>query len=315
MPPSTGKLVATKVKPTNLLADDIIIAVMGPTGAGKSRFIDIATQQAHTANVGHSLESCTSEVRAVRFQRTDGNGTRSYVIVDTPGFDDTNKPDTVILALIANWLKTTYKQAVHLAGIIYLHRISDNRMAGSPLKNLRMFAKLCGDDPLRNVILATTMWDRVDKSKGEERQRELEGKYWKDMRDHGSQTRRFGGSFDSAWNIIDAIPKKTIGILLLQEELVDLKRQLSETQAGIALYNQLQKLLAEHKETLRKLREEAVGNNDEQLTKALNAEYDTVQRKLQGTFEQVAGLKLSWIRRIALLFGRRSQITSNTRVG
>jgi hypothetical protein len=148
MSPPTGKLVATKVKPTNLLADDIIIAcvyfefsmqgtadegglfsVMGPTGAGKSRvcrlvkrsffflnhtylsvrqFIDIATQQAQSANVGHSLESCTSEVRAVRYQRTDGNGKRSYVIVDTPGFDDTNKPDTEILALIADWLKTTY---------------------------------------------------------------------------------------------------------------------------------------------------------------------------------------------------------------
>jgi hypothetical protein len=170
-----------------------------------------------------------------------------------------------------------------------------------------MFSKLCGDDPLRNVILATTMWDRVQKIKGEERQKELEGKYWKEMRDHGSQTRRFDGTPVSAWNIIDAIPKKTIGILLLQEELVDLKRQLSETQAGIALYDQLQKLLAEHKETLRKLREEAVGNNDEQLTQALNAEYDMVQRKLQGTFEQITGLKLSWTRRLTLLFSRKSQ--------
>jgi predicted GTPase len=118
-------------------------SVMGPTGAGKSRvcrlvkrshffsesqlsvrqFIDIATQQAQSANVGHSLESCTSEVRAVRYQRTDGNGKRSYVIVDTPGFDDTNKPDTEILALIADWLKTTYVFGI-LSRLRYLITIS-----------------------------------------------------------------------------------------------------------------------------------------------------------------------------------------------
>ena len=180
-----------------------------------------------------------------------------------------------------------------------------------------MFAKLCGDDPLRNIVLATTMWDRVQDSKGEARQAELERKYWKEMLDHGSQTRRFNtrldgdGGFNSAWKIIDAIPNKAIDILLLQDELLNLKRQLSETQAGMALYDQLQKLLAEHKDTLRKLREEAKGNDDEQLMQALNAEYDMVQRKLQGTFEQVAKLKLPWFRRYTInlpWLNKRSQI-------
>ena len=74
------------------------------------QFINTATQQNKTAKVGHKLESCTSDVRAVRYFRSDkssGDVTR-YVLVDTPGFDDTNKPDTEILSLIAKWLKTTY---------------------------------------------------------------------------------------------------------------------------------------------------------------------------------------------------------------
>ena len=32
-------------------------------------------------------------------------------------------------------------------------------MAGTLLKNLRMFEELCGKDALKNVILTTTMWD------------------------------------------------------------------------------------------------------------------------------------------------------------
>ena len=49
--------------------------------------------------------------------------------------------------------------------LLYFHRISDNRMAGTLLKNLRMFEELCGKDALKNVIL-TTMWDEVDEETG-----------------------------------------------------------------------------------------------------------------------------------------------------
>jgi hypothetical protein len=70
------------------------------------QFIAVATEQGR-ATVGHKLESYTSEVRAVRYVRPgDPSGAR-FVIVDTPGFDDTNKSDTEILTLIAQWLQTT----------------------------------------------------------------------------------------------------------------------------------------------------------------------------------------------------------------
>jgi predicted GTPase len=65
--------------------------------------------------VGHKLESCTSDVTAVRcIHPKNAHGGR-FVLVDTPGFNDTNKPDTEILALIAEWLKTTSVQFVVLA--------------------------------------------------------------------------------------------------------------------------------------------------------------------------------------------------------
>jgi GTPase Era involved in 16S rRNA processing len=48
--------------------------------------------------VGGTLESCTSEVEVANEFTLDG---RQVVLIDTPGFDDTDKSDTDILMLIA----------------------------------------------------------------------------------------------------------------------------------------------------------------------------------------------------------------------
>src|SRR5205809_696574 len=93
-------------------------------------------------------------------------------LVDTPGFNDTNKSDTDTLNEIAVWLAMTYRADVRLTGIVYLHRISDNRMTGSAVHNLNMFKKLCGDDCLPNVTLATTMWSANQQERAEQEQRE-----------------------------------------------------------------------------------------------------------------------------------------------
>jgi len=94
------------------------------------------------------LESYTTEVRAVRLSKHPVYGDR-LVLVDTPGFDDTNKSDLEILQMISNWLQNVYEKRIKLAGIIYLHRITDNRMAGTPHRNLRMFGQLCGDQAVK----------------------------------------------------------------------------------------------------------------------------------------------------------------------
>jgi hypothetical protein len=71
-----------------------------------SKFIEIATGL-DTGGVGHTLESCTSEIKIVKLsvpELTDGD----VIFVDTPGFDDTHKSDADILKMVADWLKTTY---------------------------------------------------------------------------------------------------------------------------------------------------------------------------------------------------------------
>jgi hypothetical protein len=179
-------------------------------------------------------------------------------------------------------------------------------MAGTPLKNLHMFANLCGDDASKNVILATTMWELVSGDEGDRRQKQLEGKYWKGMLENGSTVARLQpNTFDSAWNIVNVIVGKNSQEsrpLLIQEEMVDLRRLLSETQAGITLYSTLQRLLAEQQETIRQLRDEARTQNNPQLVEDLNIQYEAIRENIRKTFDQVQEMKVSFGRRLLSFF-------------
>ncbi|KAL4078012.1 P-loop containing nucleoside triphosphate hydrolase protein [Scleroderma citrinum] len=205
---------------------------MGPIGTGKSAFIDCAVGRPDTG-AGHDLVSCTKEIRAVRYPHPDGE--RNIVLVDMPGFDDTFVSDTQVLRNIAEWLKTTYKRKVLLSGLLYFHRISDNRMAGTPLRNLNMFKELCGRDNFKNVVLVTTMWDEVLEDVGLQREKELQSEFWKTMIRLGSTTRRFHLTEESAWEIINTIsaslPEERRP-LLIQQEMVDEHKPLHKTSAG-----------------------------------------------------------------------------------
>ena len=188
-----------------------------------------------------------------------------------------------------------------------MHRISDNRMAGTPLKNFRVFANLCGDGATKKVILATTMWDLVDENEGERRMTQLQERYWKGMLVGGSEVARFKGSYESAWEIVDIIVNKDEGPssrppLLIQEEMVELDRQLGETQAGITLYNTLQKLLAEQQEKIRQLKDEAKTQDNPQLVKELNAQHEAIRKSINDTFEQAQRMKIPRLRRFLATF-------------
>lgn len=99
-------------------------------------------------------------------------------LIDTPGFDDTNRGDADVLKDIATWLSATYKEKTLLSGVLYLHRIIDPRMAGSAKRNLLMFMQLCGPRCFENIVLTTTMWSQVPADIGEARERELVETFW-----------------------------------------------------------------------------------------------------------------------------------------
>ena len=96
----------------------------------------------------------------------------------------------------------SYKKKKLLSGILYLHRITDNRMASSSLRNLRLFRRLCGREALDKVYLTTTMWDEIELRVGEKRLEELIMEYWKTMISQGAQVARCRIDDDSPKNLV-----------------------------------------------------------------------------------------------------------------
>jgi len=285
--------------------DDWIIAVMGPTGSGKSTFIATATGRSDKdGGVGHELESKTDQVRAMRCAHPNYPG-RNVVFVDTPGFDDSHKSDAEILKMIAEWLKKEYKKGKTLKGIIYLHRISDNRMGGSPLRNLRMFGQLCGTKAVPNVVLGTTMWSKVKLDVGEQREQELTTKYWAAMMDQGASMQRFLGTHGSAWQIVDGFTDLKGHSLLVQQEMVDVGKRLSETKAGLVLYEELQRLMAKQHDLMTKLQEQARAQNNPAIAQELEREYQETERRWKATLDSAREWKIPFSRKLAALFNWR----------
>ncbi|KZM21060.1 uncharacterized protein EKO05_0011164 [Ascochyta rabiei] len=280
----------TRVLP---IAGDIVIAVMGVTGVGKSTFVNHFSNE--SAIVGHGLEACTANVEI--YPSTLPDGTKLF-LVDTPGFDDTYKSDTVILREIASWLSTAHEEKIKLAGIVYLHRILDVRVGGAAMQNLRMFKALCGNDSLEAVVLATTRWHNVTLDEGIEREQQLcdSPNMWKQMIDHGSKVMRQDRDEASAREILEYLIKRKKPVTLdIQVELVDNKKNLNETGAGQELHAELEKQKKHYEKQLATLRKEmgdAMVKMDKDMKKEFQVEKDEIKRRLREAREHDRQLQI-----------------------
>lgn len=152
---------------------------------------------------------------------------QTVYLIDTPGFDDTNRSDTEVLKESARWLVASYKGKILLNGIIYLHRITDIRMQGSARKNLLIFRQLCGENALKRVVLVTTMWDKVPEDEASKRERELidTPEFWGWMLGKGSSCQRHYNTEDSARIIVSDLASHAVPVTTaLQEQMVDEKK-------------------------------------------------------------------------------------------
>ncbi|KAF7980092.1 hypothetical protein HWV62_39902 [Athelia sp. TMB] len=300
--------------PPELSRQDRIVVLMGPTGAGKStvgsffwpslsrvdnsQFIDYATKQ-NGSSVGHTLSSETSKINIVRCMHPNDN--RPVIFVDTPGFDDTNRSDVEILSQIASWFAGVYKKKIPLAAIVYLHRISDNRMASSPLKNLKMFASMCGQKVMPNVVICTTMWTQVDEATGSRREEQLKRDFWAGMIDEGCKVARFKDSSQSVWEIVGKLATQE-SFTEISRELVDEKKTLNETAAGLKLNAELKKLFADQKKAIREMQEQVERYGDSVAVESLQKRKEDIEGQLTSVKEQIQKLRIPWRKRIANWF-------------
>ncbi|KAF9525181.1 hypothetical protein CPB83DRAFT_885718 [Crepidotus variabilis] len=282
--------------------EEVIIAIMGSIGSGKSQIIDLlaGTNGAGAGLTNHGNDQV--EIARLKLKRRDNGHDVDVVLLDTPGFDDTGGSDMETLDKVSNWLVSKYPKGTCLAGILYLHRITDNRMTAKPHQNLRLFGKLCGGNAEveKKLIFVTTMWDKLrDQSLGVSREKNLK-EVLTPLLNFTPQLRKSHNTKENAHQLVLEVVERPRGIpVLLAEELVNQDRSLKESQAAHALYTQYQELLEQHRASIAASLECAAESPPDPSALAdLEAERLRIEREVEKTFLEAKKLKLGFFQRL-----------------
>lgn len=206
--------------------------------------------------------------------------------MDTPGFDDSFRSDADILRQLSEYLAAAWSRKMQLTGLLYLHRIMDVRFGGAAGRNLRMFRKLCGDDNLASVVLATTFWKQPVTQSEEQREEQLKTNFWAPLISKGSRVVRQDREKQSGTEIIESIINRQTRVTLsIQHELVDQGKTVADTFAGNEVLQEMQALKKKHEHEITQLRadiKEAIEERDEywlaELKKAKKVEEAAIVR-------------------------------------
>ena len=182
-----------------------------------------------------------------------------------------------------------------------MHRITDARVDGPIQRNLRMLGELYGDTSAKNIVLVTTMWDKARSEEASKREDGLKTRYWNALLYHRASVARFHNDQDSAWKIIDQVAGRDRAAVLLQEEMVTLGSNLNRTNAGKALYRDLQGLLEKQNKTMHLLAEKAEGA---QNLEDVDAEMNRLREEIDTLLKEIEGMQVPFGRRLALFFGK-----------
>lgn len=133
-----------------------------------------------------------------------------------------------------------------LGGVIYLHDISIDRLTNSARRNLMLFNKLCGEDALPNVVLGLTKTERIERIDMMRREANLKVQHWNKMIEKGVRIFHISSqhSSDQAWELLKSILTDYSNniVLNIQREIVEKKKLVPQTEAGIELRYSLQQI-------------------------------------------------------------------------
>lgn len=268
---------------------------MGVTGAGKSTFISLCTDE--EVPIGHTLHSSTVSPSVYSLRRKGQN----VRLIDTPGFDDGKRPDIEVLTDLAYHLASAYKTTpkILLSGVIYLHPIHEPRLAGTARKNLAMFKLLCGDDSLHSVVLATTMWQKGIEAEATKRVEQLKStpEFWGRMIENGSEVFKHDNTSESALRIVDhIIDKRQHVVLAIQKQMVDDELTIDQTGAGQL---KREEIIKEKEKAARRLQENqeeleaSLRKKEEQNVQQLQEEQQKYESEIKQKDEDIRALQLS----------------------
>ncbi|KZM21030.1 uncharacterized protein EKO05_0011163 [Ascochyta rabiei] len=258
------------------------VLIVGLTGSGKSTFISLLADE--TVQIGHDLSSCT--VRAQGYAATVGAS--SVFLLDTPGFDDTDRSDLDVVSEIVTGLHILSRSGVSLVGVIYIQRITDTRMSGSSRKSLEILKAICGVPASVNITFVTTMWDKLGPNSdtvGEERTEEMKRLFLAEFIEKGAQVQRHSGTVASARGIVDRILSNNKTVTLeIEHEMIEEGRLLEQTQVGRILQRDLKEQQKEFDVELKEIEQqllEAQQSNDSTAVASLSEDLERHKENLE----------------------------------
>ena len=188
-----------------------------------------------------------------------------------------------------------YENGSRLAGLIYMHRISDRRFSGIAGKNFKIFRDLCGEKSLKNVVLVTNMWGGVSVEVGEARERELSSDFLKPALDKGARMVRHHNTQQSTHDILRRIMNNHPVVLQIQHELVEERKDVVNTSAGKRINAELEETKRRHEAEVKKAQEEvarALRENEEEARRKMEEESRRREEEMRRVREERERIEL-----------------------
>ncbi|CAE6454096.1 unnamed protein product [Rhizoctonia solani] len=271
--------------------DANLIVLFGCTGTGKTSFVNIASGS--EMQVGNGLRSSTKHLESSKVFKVDD---QPVIVVDCPGFNDTELSETEILRRLADFLIKSYTEKQKIVGFLYVHKISDTRVGGTSFRHMNMFKALCGTDAFKNVIYVTNMWSEPpteDEMLREDELRHSEEFFGLPLAE-GAQMARHNNTQESAHNVIRKLLGKTPVVAKLQRQLINDKMPLEETDVGLVIGQDLEDDLRKQKEEMEELmalKQKALEANDESWIRRLESQEERTKATEQQLINRLRALK------------------------
>lgn len=171
-------------------------------------------------------------------------------------------------------------------------------MPGTMMQNLNIFRSLVGREHMDHCVLLTTKWGSVKNEQYDAREGELIHKteFWRNNIKDGAITMRFGGSRQSALEVLTCATQQASFLPRISQEYIVNGSALIDTAAGRAINTDLEEIRATHVDSLASIRSEyseVLEANYIDTTASMKGLYATTEKKIQEVAEELRSLSYS----------------------
>ncbi|KAF9037963.1 P-loop containing nucleoside triphosphate hydrolase protein [Panaeolus papilionaceus] len=256
------------------------VLIMGPTGSGKSSFIEALGLKGTSRISSNGLDGCTQTISSYHLNNVTWDGYVIY-LVDSPGFADSKISEMSIVTMLQRWMKDN---DTYFHRILYFTPITSIRLSGSQRQVLKTFQALSGVTAARDITIVTSMWDNIwgehATTQAEKTYEQLRDNIWKDFIEAGAQITKFYNTEESALSVLDDALGRGIGrAFSIEDHRYDIKSSPFANNLLTDLQNRIQNLHS-HMPTLQDELAHAEEQGDELLMSTLRPRLQEAENNL-----------------------------------